>query len=151
MTTLGHDHAASLETVSSAARELATHRYMAITTFRRNGEPVVTPVWVADLGDATVGFTTPAASGKVRRLAHTADVVVSPCSMRGVVACGAPQWHGTATVVTGADHARVRAAIARRYRPQLLVIDLLDRLRGRRHDEVGVIVGFAHPEAAAHE
>jgi len=137
--------------MSTAAREIAAHRYMAITTFRRNGEAVVTPVWVADLGDETVGFTTAASSGKVRRLAHTADVVVSPCSMRGVVTCGAPQWHGTATVVTGADHARVRAAIARRYRPQLLIIDLVARLRGRGHDEVGVIVSFAGRGAPAHD
>lgn len=115
---------------------------MALTTFRRNGEPVVTPVWVADLGDATVGFTTAATSGKVRRIGRNPDVVVSPCSIRGVVVSGAPQWHGTATVVTGADHAKVRTAIRRRYRLQLFVIDLVSRLRRRRDDEVGVIVAF---------
>lgn len=139
---LGQKFAVSLASMSTAAREIASHRYMALTTFRRNGEPVVTAVWVADLGDGTVGFTTGATSGKVRRLGHTSDVVVSPCSMRGVVVSGAPQWHGTATVVRGAEHARVRNAIARRYRLQLFLIDSAARFRRRHDDEVGVIVVF---------
>lgn len=129
--------------MSSATCEIASHRYMAFTTFRRNGEAVRTPVWVARLGDETVGFTTAASSGKVRRLAHNDDVVVSPCSMRGVVACGAPQWHGTARVVRGAEYTQVRAAISRRYRLQLSVMDLVARIRRRREDEVGIIVTLA--------
>lgn len=136
--------------MSTAAREIASHRYMAFTTFRRTGEPVDTPVWVADLGDDTVGFTTAATSGKVRRLAHTCDVVVSPCSMRGVVVSGAPQWLGTATVVVGSEHARVRAAIARRYRPQLFLIDVVSRLRRRHTDEVGIIVTFTNGARPGH-
>jgi uncharacterized protein len=128
--------------MATVARDVASSRYMAFTTFRRNGDPVATPVWVADLGDGTVGFTTSATSGKVRRLAHSPHVVVSPCSMRGAVACGAPKWCGTARVVRGDDHARVRAAIARRYRFQLWLIDVSARLRRRHDDEVGIIVAF---------
>lgn len=103
---------------------------------------MATAVWVADLGDGTVGFTTDAQSGKVKRLSHTAAVRMSPCNARGVVAPGSPTWAGTARVVSGADHARVRAAIARRYGWQLRLIDLAARLRRRIPDEVGVVVSF---------
>ena len=129
--------------MSPAAAHVATHRYVAFTTFRRDGTPVTTPVWVADLGDGTVGFTTAADSGKVKRLAHTASVRVAPCTARGVVPPGAPTWAGTARVARGADHARVRAAIARRYGWQVRLIDLAGRLRRRRSAEVGVVVSVA--------
>ena len=124
---------------------VAANRYIALTTFRRDGTPVTTPVWVADLGDGTVGFTTSAGSGKVKRLRHTPAVVVAPCNARGVIPPDAASWNGSARVARGADHARVRAAIAARYGWQLRLIDLAGRLRRRTSDEVGVVVSFPEP------
>lgn len=128
--------------MTTLASTVAEHRYISLTTHRRDGTPVATAVWVADLGDGTVGFTTGAQSGKVKRLAHTAEVRVSPCNARGVVAAGSPSWAGRARVARGADHARVRAAIARRYGWQVRLIDLAGRLRRRAPDEVGIVVSF---------
>jgi PPOX class probable F420-dependent enzyme len=128
--------------MSSIAGVLAQGRYMAVSTFRANGEAVVTPVWVADLGDGTVGFTTAANSGKVRRLERNGQVQVAPCTMRGVVHSGVPLWCGTARVVRGDHYRRVRKAIERRYRFQLMAIELWGRIRGKRVDEVGVVLSF---------
>jgi PPOX class probable F420-dependent enzyme len=128
--------------VSALAAVVAANRYIALTTYRGDGTPVATAVWVADLGDGTVGFTTGASSGKVKRLTRNPAVRVSPCNARGVVAAGSPSWAGTARVARGADHARVRAAIARRYGWQLRLIDLAARIRRRPPDEVGVVVSF---------
>ena len=122
---------------------VAANRYIALTTYRRDGTPVATPVWVADLGDGTVGFTTGADSGKVKRLRRTSAVLVAPCNARGVVPPDARSWNGSARVARGADHARVRAAIAARYGWQLRLIDLAARLRRRQQDEVGVVVSFS--------
>ena len=47
--------------------------FVSLTTFRRNGAPVSTPVWVAADGDDLVVLT-PTASGKVRRLRNDARV-----------------------------------------------------------------------------
>jgi len=129
--------------VGPTAFDVASTRYIAFTTFRRNGDPVVTPVWVADLGDGTIGFTTGADSGKVKRLAANAEVRVSPCTMRGVVRAGTPSWRGNARVVRGADFVRVRHAIKRRYHVQLILIDLAARLRRHRTEEVGIVVSFS--------
>lgn len=136
--------------VGSTAFDVASTRYIAFTTFRRNGDAVVTPVWVADLGDGTVGFTTLADSGKVKRLGANAEVRVSPCTMRGVVHAGTPLWKGTARVVRGADYARVRHAIKRRYHVQLLFTDLVARLRHQGAGEVGVVVSFADADLGSH-
>jgi PPOX class probable F420-dependent enzyme len=51
-------------------------RCLLLTTFRRNGTPVATPVWVVALDDATAGFYTSSGSGKAKRLAHTSRVTV---------------------------------------------------------------------------
>lgn len=121
---------------------------MAFTTFRANGDPVATPVWVADLGDGTVGFTTGASSGKVRRLARDSRVQVAPCSMRGVVHTGSPLWTGVAEVVQGVEHRRVRKAISRRYHVQLAALDVWHWVTRKHVDEVGIVVSF--PDAPHH-
>ena len=50
---------------------LDDEKYILLTTFRRDGTPVSTPVWAVDLGDARIGFWTSSGSGKAKRLAHT--------------------------------------------------------------------------------
>lgn len=62
---------------------LDDERYILVSTFRRDGTPVATPVSVVKLDDATIGFWTSSGSGKAKRLAHTARVTVAPCDARG--------------------------------------------------------------------
>jgi PPOX class probable F420-dependent enzyme len=57
---------------------LGDEKYMRLTTFRRDGRPVATPVWVVKLDGDRIGFWTSSGSGKAKRLAHTARVTVAP-------------------------------------------------------------------------
>ena len=52
---------------------LADEKYLALTTFKRDGTPVTTAVWAAPLDDGKIGFWTSSASGKAKRLAHTVE------------------------------------------------------------------------------
>ena len=53
-----------------------------LTTYRRSGEPVATPVSIAArAGD--LYFVTPVTSGKVRRLSARADVTLAPSTVQG--------------------------------------------------------------------
>ncbi len=61
---------------------LPTSRYVSLTTFRRTGDAVATPVWAAPDGADLVVWTR-ADSGKVKRLRHTSRVTVAPCDVRG--------------------------------------------------------------------
>jgi PPOX class probable F420-dependent enzyme len=61
---------------------LPVSTYVSLTTFRRTGVPVSTPVWAAPDGDTLVVWTR-ADSGKVKRLRHTSRVTVAPCDVRG--------------------------------------------------------------------
>ena len=56
--------------------------YVSLTTFRRSGTAVPTPVWAAPDGDSLIVWTR-ADSGKVKRLRHTPRVTVAPCDVRG--------------------------------------------------------------------
>lgn len=95
---------------------IADARYVSFTTFRRNGTPVATPVWIAPLGDGRLGFMTNDNVGKTKRLAHTRRIELRECDMRGRVAEGAPVVHGRAVVVREeAGQAEIRRAVERKY------------------------------------
>jgi PPOX class probable F420-dependent enzyme len=64
------------------------HIRINLTTFRRNGEPVSTPVNFAEL-DGKVYVVTGATTGKVKRLTHNSRAQIAPCDRRGKL-LGAP-------------------------------------------------------------
>jgi PPOX class probable F420-dependent enzyme len=59
-------------------------RFVRLTTYRRDGTPVPTPMWFVADGDG-VWLWTRLESGKVRRLRNNADVTVAPCDSKGEV------------------------------------------------------------------
>jgi len=61
---------------------LAKSKYLSLTTFRRDGTPVATPVWLAQHGEDLV-VVTQSSSGKAKRLRHDSRVLLAPCDMRG--------------------------------------------------------------------
>jgi PPOX class probable F420-dependent enzyme len=66
------------------AEGLAKSRYLSLTTFRKDGTPVATPVWLARRGNDLVAVT-PRSSGKAKRLRNDGRVLLAPCDMRGRV------------------------------------------------------------------
>ncbi len=94
---------------------MATERYVALTTFRRDGTPVATAVWIAPLGDELAVITLEA-TWKVRRLERDPRVEVRPCDVRGRVAPDAPSYAGTGRVLRDpAEVDRVRRAMDAKY------------------------------------
>jgi hypothetical protein len=56
---------------------LGAGKYMLLTSYRKNGTPVATPVWVVRDGD-TLGVRAPADSWKVKRIRARGDNLVGP-------------------------------------------------------------------------
>ena len=75
---------------------LADERYVSLTTFRRDGSPVATPVWVAG-HEGRLLVWTGAGTHKVQRLRRDPRVLVAPSTGRGEVTGGAVA--GTAVVL----------------------------------------------------
>ncbi|WP_406470827.1 PPOX class F420-dependent oxidoreductase [Streptomyces sp. NBC_01615] len=96
---------ASLDTLGSG-------KYLLITSYRKNGTGVATPVWVVRDG-AALGAWTPADSWKVKRIRNRADVLVGPCDVRGNPT--GEQVPATAEVVDAAATAHYRQLVARKY------------------------------------
>ncbi len=109
---------------------VADAKYVSFVTYRRNGEPVPTPVWIAPMSDGRAAFTTAADSAKVKRLANDPKVTVRPCDARGKVAPTAATVTGTAVVVIGGQgFDEVRAAMKAKYGVQFAVVLLGGKLK----------------------
>jgi PPOX class probable F420-dependent enzyme len=116
---------------------LASEKYILLTTFRRSGEPVATPIGVAgDGGDLVVW--TDRESGKVKRIRRDPTVEVQACDVRGRTTHGAAV-RGKARTLDCAGSDRVRRALARKYGVVGWVGTFLSGLRGGRR-MVGVAI-----------
>ena len=59
-------------------------QYVALTTYRRDGTPVTTPVWAAAEGENLYIFSNPHA-GKVKRLRNSSRAAIAPCTATGTI------------------------------------------------------------------
>jgi len=109
---------------------LSEERYMLLTTFRRDGTPVATPVWVTPFGENSVAFWTSSGSGKAKRLAHTQRVTVQPSDVRGRVKSGSEPIEATARVVEGDQLEEIRRNVKAKYGFQTRITKVLGQLGG---------------------
>ena len=126
---------------------LSTSRYVSFVSFRRDGTPVATPVWIAPYGGDELCFTTAGNAAKVKRLAHDERVTLQPCDVRGRPLAGSVVVEGRARVATGPDFAPVEAAVKRKYGIQYRLViwsgALRDLVRRSKIADCGVIVNIS--------
>ena len=67
---------------ASALDVLGNADYVLLTTFRKDGTPVPTPVWVVRIGDELRVWTI-RDSGKVKRIRRSGRAQIAPCTIRG--------------------------------------------------------------------
>lgn len=108
-------------------------RYLLITSYRANGEPVATPVWFARTATDRVVFTTDAGAGKARRLDRDPRCTVAPCDVRGRT--DAKPIAARARRLDGDEAAEADRALARTYGLVWRLFHLAARLRGGRPSE----------------
>ena len=112
--------------------ELGDEPFVALTTYRRNGESVTTTVWVARDGDALIVLT-PEDSYKVRRVRNNPRVRLTPSTRTGRVKGGGPAADGTAEVIADpAGVQQLRDLIRRKYGWEYRIVMAAERLLARR-------------------
>ena len=129
---------------SEQVTTLAEQRFVALTTFKRNGDPVATPMWIGRDGDDLFAWT-PADSWKVKRLGDDPRVLLAPSSRTGKVRDGVGPVAGTGEVITDAGTVeRLQRVIRRKYGLEYRLVTLIERIaaRGRKPR---VIVRIALP------
>jgi PPOX class probable F420-dependent enzyme len=88
---------------------------VSLTTFRKNGAAVATPVWFAE-HEGIIYIDSLARTGKVKRIRHTAHVTLAPCTFGGALT--GPTIDGRARIVSDPQEMKVaEAALARKYDP----------------------------------
>jgi PPOX class probable F420-dependent enzyme len=98
--------------MTTEVERLAGGQYVRVTTFRRDGTPVGTPVWVGRDGDELVVWTTTNA-GKVKRIRNSGQVEVAACDLRGKV--NGETVRGTARILDAENTERVRQVLRKKY------------------------------------
>jgi PPOX class probable F420-dependent enzyme len=129
--------------------EISHARYVSLVTYKRSGEAVAVPVWIAPLADGRAGLTTAPTAGKVKRIRANPSVTLEPCDLRGKVAEGAEVVPATAAIVTeGPDLDAVEAALSKKYGIQLALVDIggkLKRIVTRKRDQTPIAVVITFP------
>ncbi|MEU4497108.1 PPOX class F420-dependent oxidoreductase [Streptomyces sp. NBC_00210] len=120
--------------------DFAGASYVSLTTFRKDGTGVSTPVWFADDGGELFIWTL-SDSWKVKRLRNDSRVVVTVCDARGRIADGAVSAEGTARLLdeTGA----IRKLLSRKYTWRFWLVDwpaTIVRLGKRPHTGIAVSI-----------
>jgi len=115
---------------ASALDILGQSKYIRLTTFRRDGTPVPTPVWQVRDGDRLLVITT-GTTGKVKRLRHTPRVLIAVSDQRGRVKPGVQDVEGTAEMITDVPELdRLAALLKNKYGFMFTVSGWVNRLRG---------------------
>jgi uncharacterized protein len=109
--------------------ELSDARYISLTTYKRDGNGVATPVWIAR-SDSTYLFTTGDKAWKTRRLLNNPSVTVQVSDLRGRVAPGATTYTGTGAVKLEPEAvAAAERAITQKYGWQFKATKAVDRVK----------------------
>ena len=86
--------------------------YVLVTTYRKDGRAVPTPVWVVRDGEH-LAIWTERHAGKVKRIRRDRTVLVGTCDVRGRLT--GEQVPGQASIMDAAGTERVRALLKRKY------------------------------------
>lgn len=117
--------------MTDAVSALGDEKFVSLTTFKKNGDAVATPMWIGRDGDHLF-FWTPADSWKAKRAKNNPQVALAPCSRGGKVREGASPVRGLAEVITEpATVARLAGVIRRKYGFEFIVVTFIERVLAR--------------------
>jgi hypothetical protein len=91
---------------------IAGQKYISLTTFRKTGVGVPTPVWFGE-DHGKLYVMTRGTMGKTKRIRNTPQVKVAPSTIRGKVT--GTEFSATARVLPPEEHKHARETINRKY------------------------------------
>ena len=92
--------------------EFQGQKYLSLTSFRKSGVPVRTPVWFAEAEGKLCLFTNPK-SGKAKRIRNNPRVLIAPCTMRGKVT--GPEFDATTRILASPESDEARKIMKAKY------------------------------------
>jgi PPOX class probable F420-dependent enzyme len=94
-------------------------KYLSLTSYRKDGSPVATPVWFVDDGERYYVITS-ASSYKVRRIRRNPSVTLAQCTASGKLRGPATPAH--AELLPPEEHERIDRMMATKYRVDRVLV-----------------------------
>jgi PPOX class probable F420-dependent enzyme len=94
--------------------DLDDAHYVSFVSYKKNGSPVATPVWIVPF-DGGYAFTTHVEAYKIRRIRNDARVTLSICDRRGKVPADAKVYLGSAVILDSDEAKKVEHLINKKY------------------------------------
>ncbi|AGL17941.1 PPOX class F420-dependent oxidoreductase [Actinoplanes sp. N902-109] len=123
----------------SVAAEIARSKQVSLTTYRKDGTPVATPVWQVTDGDEVI-VVSEADAWKVKRIRNNSSVTLTPCDFRGRIPAGAVTVAATARLLDDAGTAHARDLLARKYVMSRVGNWFARVFRVRRNPMIGIAI-----------
>ena len=92
--------------------EIHGQKYICLTSFRKSGAAVSTPVWFGE-DNGKLYVMTRNDSGKYKRIRNNSKTQIAPCTMRGKIK--GQQFSATARILPPEDWAHAKQTIHRKY------------------------------------
>lgn len=106
-------HGATMTAMASQIpSEIQGQKYISLTTFRKSGAGVPTPVWFGE-ENGKIYVMTRHDMGKAKRIRNNPSVKVSPCTIRGKVT--GSEFPATARILPPEEQKPARQTINRKY------------------------------------
>lgn len=106
------------------------HKYIALTTYRKTGAPVLTPVWFVKQDGRLIVWTA-IDSGKAKRLRNNPCVQLGPSDHSGKLLDAVEE--GTARFIPESEHAALKKAFQAKYGWQEKLFDVLWKVKKQAH------------------
>jgi PPOX class probable F420-dependent enzyme len=112
-----------------SAAQFSSQKVISLETYKKNGDPVKSPVWVIE-DNGTLYVRTGPESWKAKRMRKNPSVRVAPSTMSGKVK---GNWvKGEAHFVEGEDAKRILKLFNKKYGFMIKLLNFYNRLRGRK-------------------
>jgi uncharacterized protein len=96
--------------MSTTAAELRNAKYINLRSFKKNGQPVDTPVWFANVAPDRLVVFTVGTSYKVKRIRRNPNVEIARCDVRGKLK---GPW--SPAICRAVDHGQEQDRVAKAY------------------------------------
>lgn len=124
---------------------LRGHQYANLTTYRKNGHAIITPIWFILENDRAYIMTS-GESGKVKRLRNNPTALLGPSDRSGKPL--GPQIELRARILEPTEIAPIRQALDKKYGIVKKLIDLILKLRGELNKRVYIELARPTPTNA---
>ena len=105
-------------------------RYLSVTSYKRDGTAVATPVWFVQ-NDGRLLVETDAGSGKVKRIRHNPAVRVAVCTASGRLR--GEQFDAVAELLPVSEVSTVEKLLGREYRIDVMLLKPLRTMQSMLH------------------